>query len=121
MYRLLRSLPVLAVMMLTAFVAEASCVTPEPPRVIPAGSTATYEDMLDAHRLVRAFDADVHSFTLCLELELAELVADQRLEEDMKNDLRSLYARRHDAAVEQAEYVAERFNEQLRIFKARGE
>jgi hypothetical protein len=121
MYRLLISLPVMAVLMLGAVAAQASCIAPEPPRTIPDGSTATYEDMADAHRMVRAFNDDVRSFTLCLELELKDLVADQRLEEDMKNDLRTLYARRNDAAIDQVEFVAERFNEQLRIFKARND
>lgn len=119
MYRLRISLPVMAVMMLGAVAAEASCVAPEPPRTLPDGSRATYEDMLDAHRMVRAFDDDVRSFTLCLELELKDLVADQSLEGNMRNDLRELYARRNDAAVDEAEYVVERFNEQLRIFRER--
>ena len=119
MYRLLITLPFMAVILLGAVAAEASCVAPEPPRTLPDGSTATYEDMLDAHRTVRAFDDDVRRFTLCLELELKDLVADERLEEDMKNDLRELYVRRNDAAIDEAEYVVERFNEQLRIFRER--
>jgi hypothetical protein len=121
MYRLLTSLAVMTTMMLCAFAAEANCTAPEPPRTLPDGSTATYEEMAEAHRIVRAFDDDVRSFGLCLELELKELVADERLEEEMKNDLQVLYARRNDAAVDQVEFVAERFNEQLRIFKARSE
>jgi hypothetical protein len=121
MYRLLISLAVITMMMLCTVAAEANCMAPEPPRTLPDGSTATYEEMLDAHRKVRAFDDDVRSFGLCLELELKELAADERLEEEMKNELRELYARRNDAAVDQVEFVAERFNEQLRIFKARSE
>jgi hypothetical protein len=121
MHLLLRSLPVLTLIMLGAFAAEASCIAPEPPRTLPDGSTATYDDMRDAHRMVREYNDDVRSFTLCLELELKELVADEQLEEGMKNDLRILYARRNDTAIDEIEYVAERFNEQLRIFKARSD
>jgi hypothetical protein len=120
MFRFLISLPVMAVMMLGAVAAEASCVPPEAPRSVPDGLTASYEDMVEAHRVVRAFAADALDFTSCLEAELEDLVADQRLGEDTKNDLRLLYARRNDAAIDEAEFVAERFNEQLRIFKARG-
>lgn len=119
MYRLPITQTVMAVILLGAVAAEANCIAPEPPRTLPDGSTATYEDMLDAHRTVRAFDDDVRSFTLCLELELRELVADERLEEGMKNDLRELYVRRNDAAIDEVEYVVEQFNEQLRIFRER--
>lgn len=120
MYRcLMFSMATLA--LLGAASAQAECIYPEPPEMIPDGATANYDEMVTAHGAVKAFDEDVRSFTVCLELEIKELLEDPTVDEETKNDLRELLVRRVDAAVDEAEFVANQFNQQLRIFRERDE
>lgn len=107
--------------LLGAASAYGECIYPEPPASIPDGSMASYEEMVAAHGAVRAFDEDVRSFTVCLELEIKELLEDPTVDAATKEDLRVLLVRRVDAAVDEAEFVVGQFNEQLRVFRARDE
>jgi hypothetical protein len=105
--------------LLGAASAEASCVYPEPPASIPDGATAEYDQMLEAHRLVRAFDEDVRTFIICLELEVKTLLEDPTIDDDTKAGLRELLTLRIDAAIDEVEFVVDQFNQQLRLFRER--
>lgn len=99
--------------------AYAECTPPEPPASLPDGSMATYEEMVDAHGAVRTFDSDIRSFIVCLELEIKTLLDDPSIDDATKDDLRALLVGRTDAAVDEAEFVVDQFNQQLRIFRER--
>lgn len=117
-------LPIYAIAIMALFTAASAsgeCIYPEPPEMLPDGNTASYDEMVAAHGTVRAFDEDVRSFTVCLELEIKELLEDPTVDDETKEDLRVLLVRRVDAAVDEAEFVVGQFNEQLRIFRARDE
>lgn len=111
--------PIALIALLLAAPAHAECVFPEPPDSIPDGATATYEEMVEAHKAVRTFDEDVRTFTTCFELEIKALLADPSVDEPTKNDLRQLLVLRNNTAIEEVEFVVGSFNEQLRIFRAR--
>jgi predicted outer membrane protein len=108
-------------LLLGAASAEASCIYPNPPASIPDGTVATYDQMVAAHAAVREFDEDVRTFNVCFELEVKTLLEDPSVDDETKDDLRRLLVARIDAAVDEAEFVVEQFNEQLRIFRARNE
>lgn len=118
MYRFTRPFTTVLAL-LGAVAAHAECTPPQPPASLPDGSTATYEEMVDAHGAVRAFDSDIRTFVVCLELEIKTLLEDPSVDEATKNDLRELLVARTDAAVDEAEFVVDQFNQQLRIFRER--
>ena len=99
--------------------AKASCIYPEAPTSVPNGETATYEEMAAAHHTIVEFDTDIRHFTICLEMEAERLVNDPDLADEVKQDLQQQLAAINDIAVEHAEFVADQFNQQLRIFRER--
>lgn len=113
------ALPIALIALFLAASAHAECVFPAPPDSIPDGATATYEEMVEAHKAVRAFDEDVRTFTVCFELEVKTLLADPSIDEPTKNDLRELLVLRNNTAIEEVEFVVASFNEQLRMFRER--
>jgi hypothetical protein len=99
--------------------AGSSCVNPQPPRSIPDGNTATYDEMVEAHKTIRQYDADVRTYTVCLELELKSLVESQEVDEARRQELEGMYASRNNAAIDQVQAIVDAFNQQLRIYRAR--
>lgn len=97
----------------------AECIYPRPPEVTPDGAKATYHEMATAHGSVQTFDAHVSAYVVCLKREFKGILDDSTIDEATKNDLRELLVRRTDAAVDQAEFVVDQFNQQLRVFRAR--
>jgi hypothetical protein len=113
--------PFLVILMLSgAASASAQCLPPDPPATLPEGATATHEEMLAARQAVSDFDADVRAFTMCLMLEVKAILDDPEVDEQTKEDLRVLLVKRSDEAIGEAEFVVGHFNEQLRVYRARG-
>ncbi len=57
----------LAVIALAASgVAQAACIYPRSPDRLPDGSTATFEEMAEAQKVVRQFNEDINSYNSCL-------------------------------------------------------
>jgi hypothetical protein len=102
-----------------AGVAEATCIYPRAPEQVPDGSTATYEEMAAAQKTVRQFNDDIDSYNSCLDLEMATLEKSGTYDENRLAELRAMQAKKNNAAVDEVQALADRFNEQLRIFKAR--
>ena len=98
--------------------AQAACIYPRAPENIPDGSTATVEQMIAAQQAVKQFDADITAYNACLDMELQSLLADPNLDEARRNELRAMQVKKNNAAVDEAQAVADRFNEQVRAFKA---
>jgi len=74
-----------------------ACEKPKAPSSIPDGATASKEDMLAAKKAVDAFRSDMEEYLAC-EKNFANL----------------------DAAQNELSKVADRFNLQIRAFKAKG-
>jgi hypothetical protein len=115
-----------AVAALAAGSAHAACSYPKAPDNIPDGNSATLEQMVAAQKAVKEFDQEIGAYTSCLKLEsdsaLAQVDASQddpKKKEEQKKELERVQIQKHNAAVEEDEALAQRFNEQLKVFKAK--
>lgn len=106
---------------LTAGQAYASCTYPPPPDKIPDGRTATKAEMITAELAVKAYDKAINAYNDCLALERDDRIAKagDKLTQKQKDELREIEAVKHNAAIDELQSIADRFNEQVRIFKAR--
>ena len=100
-------------------VAQATCIYPRAPEKLPDGNTATYEEMAAAQKAVQQFNEDINSYNACLDLEMVTLEKSGNYDENRLTELRAMQAKKNNAAVDEVQALADRFNEQLRIFKTR--
>lgn len=106
-------------------VAYADCTYPQAPDKVPDGNTATLQEMLAAQKTVKQFDHDIKAYTDCLKLEHDTAVSkldpstDPKKAKARKSELDNMWAKKNDAAVDQDTAVTNRFNEQVRIYKAK--
>jgi hypothetical protein len=105
--------------LLAAGVAQAACIYPRAPTRVPDGKTATFEEMAAAHKAVQQFNEDINAYNACLDLEMAALEKSGMYDENRLTELRAMQDKKNNAAVDEVQAVAEAFNEQLGIFKAR--
>ena len=99
--------------------ANAACIYPRAPDRLPDGATATYEEMVAGQKAVQQFNEDINAYNACLDLEMVNLEKSGSFDENRLTELRAMQAKKNNAAVDEVQAVADRFNEQLRIFKAR--
>lgn len=114
-------LPLTIIATLCAGAASAACTAPDAVAKIPNGSKATKDEMIAAQRSVKAYDAAVKEYAECLKTEQeAEIAAggDKMSEED-KLRIASRYAERQNAEVDKLQKAADRFNIELKAFKAK--
>lgn len=108
-------------------VAYADCTYPQAPDKLPDGNTASLQDMLTAQKMVKQFDHDIKAYTDCLKLEHDAAVAkldpksDPGKTKEQKAELDSVYVKKNDAAIDQDTAVTNRFNEQVRVYKAKSQ
>ena len=106
----------------------ADCSYPTPPDKLPDGNTATLEEMVTAQKAVKEYDKAINAYVECLKLEqqAAETKAGdkEKMTPEQKADmerLERLLVQKHNAAIDQLQSVADRFNEQVRVFKAKND
>ncbi len=99
--------------------AQAACIYPRAPDQVPDGSKATYEEMVAGQKAVQQFNNDIDAYNSCLDLELQAIEQSGQYDENRLAELRAMQAKKNNAAVDEVQSVADRFNEQLRVFKAR--
>jgi hypothetical protein len=111
---------VLAVL-LGAGMANAECVYPKAPAGMPDGNTATEQEMLDGMKAVKSYNAEVSAYLSCLDMEMQARIdaAGTEAPADQIAQIKAIQAKRHNAAVEELEAHAARFNEQVKAFKAK--
>jgi hypothetical protein len=98
--------------------AFAACPYPKAPDSIPDGNTATLDQMLAAQRAVKAFDAAITTYQGCLESENnAAFAANPDLTEDQKKERLNILGQKQNAAVDEAQALADRLNAQIRVYK----
>ena len=108
-----RLLPLILAASLTSL-AQAACDYPAAVQ-IPDGKSATSEEIAAASSSVKKYMADMDAYMACMDAEEAALPVEQQTPE-----VKSLHAKRHNAAVDAMEATATQFNTQLRAFKAAG-
>jgi hypothetical protein len=99
----------------------ADCSYPPPPAKIPDGNTATMQEMLDGKNAVTQYNKDINAYVACIKLEheTAVTTAGDKLTPQQKSDMEKIEVQKNNAAVDQLQSVADRFNEQIRIYKAK--
>lgn len=100
--------------------AHAACDYPTPPGAFPDGSMATKEEMLAAKGLVVKYNSDMDAYLGCIKTEYDASVA--ALATPTKEQLAKMektQSGKQDAAFKEVTDVTERFNVQLRAWKAK--
>jgi hypothetical protein len=93
--------------------AEAACLSPAPPGV-PDGKTASAETMNETAEAVNTYIRGLEAYQACLRQQ------DQTAPADTTPDQRKIWLSQYNNSVDKMEELAKAFNEQLRIYKARG-
>ena len=116
-----RILSGLALGLLMAAAANAECTYPKEPSNMPDGATATQDQMVEGMKAVKEYNTQVTNYLSCLEQEMNARVeaAGPDAPADQIEQIKAIHNKRHNAAVDALEQQAARFNEQVKVFKAR--
>jgi hypothetical protein len=119
--KLLPAAIVIAAVML-APAAYADCSYPPAPSQLPDGNTATLKEMLAGMQAVKSYNEQMDAYLSCIKLERDSRVAQAgaKLTKQQQQEIQAMEVQKHNAAVDQLHAVADRFNAQVKIFKARG-
>jgi hypothetical protein len=105
---------------LAAAQANAACDYPVAPGKFPDGTQATKEEMLAAKKLVVQYDADMTTYLNCIQAEFDAKVASLgKITPEQKSEMVRMQDQKQTAAIDEVKAVTERFNEQLRAWKAK--
>jgi hypothetical protein len=106
---------------LTAAPVHADCPYPAAPDKLPDGNSATLTEMVTAKKAVSEYDAAITVYLDCIKQEHQDALAKggDKLTDKQKADLDHIETQRHNAAVNQLQGIADHFNEQVRIYKAK--
>jgi hypothetical protein len=115
---------VLAVPVLLAMgtAAQAACVYPQAPQSLPNGSQATEAEMKAANAQVKEYSKSVQEVYLpCLEQEKNESIAAlDNMDPEYtakKTSVEAIQAKKHNAALDELQAVAARWNGEIKAFK----
>ncbi|HYL72350.1 MAG TPA: hypothetical protein VEY89_13705 [Candidatus Dormibacteraeota bacterium] len=118
----MKPLPVLAAAAaLAAGAAYADCPYPAAPDKLPDGASATMQEMLAGQKAVGEYNKAISDYNACIDKELGDAVArgGDKLKPEHKADMQRIANQKHNAAIDQLQSVADRFNEQVKIYKAK--
>jgi len=104
--------------------ARATCSYPQAPAPPPDGATATKEQMVEAAHDFKRYNGEMNTYLDCLKLEIdaaapkdpSKLSADEKKKAD---EQQKVLAQKNNAAVDELQANVGRFNEQLKIYKAK--
>ncbi len=101
--------------------AQAECVYPKSPDNMPDGAKATEEEMVSGMKAVKEYNNLVTAYLSCLEMEMNARIeaAGPDAPADQIGQIKAIHTKRHNAAVEELEAHAARFNEQVKAYKTR--
>ncbi len=99
----------------------AACGAPSAPADVPDGATATTEQMVAAHATVKAFDEATTIYSQCVDSTAYQVnVQFKAVASGAEKDaLSTLQTRLHNDAIDRDQALANKFNVQLRKYKAR--
>ena len=106
---------------LAAGAAYADCPYPAAPTKFPDGATATKEEMLAGSKSVTEYNKAVTEYVACIDKEVDDAIAQagDKIKPEQKTDMQRVETQKHNAAIDQLQSVADRFNEQVKVFKAK--
>src|SRR3984957_14310789 len=104
--------------------AQATCPYPRSPDAPPDGNTATKDEMIAAKHDFDRYNGEMNSYLDCLKLEMdAATPKDPKNptpDEKKKSDEQQKFlVQKNNSAVDELQAVVGRFNEQLKIYKAK--
>lgn len=97
-----------------------ACNYPAPPKDLPDGDTAEKDQMLAAVKLIAAYQESMSEYLACIEAD--EVVALQALDDGDaagKKRRKSMFDKKYNAAVDEQTRAVEKFNAEIRDYKAR--
>ena len=105
---------------LAAATASAECPYPKSPSGLPDGATASQDQMVGGMKAIKDYNAAVSTYLTCLETEMNTRIeaAGPEAPADQVEQIKAIHTKRHNAAVEELESTAARFNEQVKVFKS---
>ena len=97
------------------------CTYPRAPTDLPDGLSATQEQMVTGMKTIKDYNTQVTAYLACLDEKMnADIAAaGPEASADVIAQIKAINAKRHNAAIEELEGHASRFNEQVRTFKAK--
>jgi hypothetical protein len=104
----------------SAVSAQADCAYPQAPAAVPNGAAATEAEMISAMQAFKAYDAQVVSYGKCLDEETQAKVSAAGSDAGQVMQLKTIQKKKHNSAVTELQTRTKDFNEQVRIFKAKG-
>ena len=106
---------------LSAGAAYADCPYPAPPDRLPDGASATLQEMLAGQKAVADYNKAINDYVACIDKALDQSIASagDQLKPEQKADMQRVEAQKHNAAIDQLQSIADRFNEQVKVYKAR--
>jgi hypothetical protein len=112
---------VLAGLLMAAAAANAECTYPKAPTGLPDGATATQDEMVNGMKAIKDYNNAVTTYLNCLETEMNTRIeaAGPDAPAEQVEQIKAIHTKRHNAAVEELESNAARFNEQVKVYKAR--
>jgi len=103
------------------FAAQAGFACDYPSRVpIPNGSTASQEEMIEGQRGVKQYVADMEAYLECIveqEKVARAAIADLKPEDEQQRE--DKLTKKYNAAVDEMEQVAAKFNVEVQTYKSR--
>jgi hypothetical protein len=102
--------------------AHADCTYPRAPENIPDGATASKEEMIAGKNDVARYNNEMNAYLDCIKLEIQAIPKDPKMSKDDKakaDEQEKMLTQKNNAAVDELQGVVGRFNEQLKIYKAK--
>ncbi len=96
--------------------------SPKQPEKYPDGATAALADMLEGQKAVKQFIGEMDEYLKCVDSENPPAPAGTQLTPEAKkaqDEREKARAQKHNEGVSAEETVRDRFNEQLKLFKAK--
>jgi hypothetical protein len=108
-------------LVLIATSAILACAVPVEPTDIPDGANATIEQMRAMRNLVITYDAATTAYIKCVDSAVNDVTREYRGVASASNlqTLRAFGVKKHNAAVDQDQALANRMNQQIRLFKTK--
>jgi hypothetical protein len=108
----------------TAAHSQAACTYPRSPDAPPDGATATKDAMIAAKHDFDRYNGEMNAYLDCIKLEMDSAVPKDtsKLSPDEKkkaDEHEKVLVQKNNAAVDELQANVGRFNEQLKIFKAK--
>jgi len=100
--------------------ANAACDYPVAPGKFPDGNQASKDEMLTAKKSVVKYNTDMDAYLTCIRSEFdTKVAAMDKVTPEQKAEMEKVQTQKQNAALEEVTAVTERFNEQLRAWKAK--